>query len=64
MRMLYHLCLVNLLGDKPNDILMPGAYVGQERLSASLELELQIVVILHVGAGNCIQMSWQKSQCS
>lgn len=42
---------------------VPGALVGQTATSDHLELELQIVVIHYVGAGNQAQV-FCKSKCS
>jgi hypothetical protein len=41
---------------------VPGVHKSKKR--ASLELELQIVVSLHLGASNWIQILWRNSQCS
>lgn len=43
---------------------MPGVQEGQERMSASLELELQTVGSLHVCAGNSVWILWKSSHCS
>ena len=37
---------------------------SQKRASDLLELELQMVVSLHMGAGNQIHVLWKGSQCS
>lgn len=37
---------------------------GQKRVSNALELEFQMVVSHHVGAGNCIQVFCKSGGCS
>lgn len=41
---------------------MPGAYRGQKRVLELLELELEMVVSHHVGAGNLLL--WKNSKCA
>ena len=43
---------------------MPGSRGGLEQVLGPLELELQMVVRLCVGAGHQIQVLWKSSQCS
>ena len=42
---------------------VPGTGGGQKRASYLLELELQMVVNHHVGAGNQTQACWESGQC-
>ena len=42
---------------------VPGAGGGQKRASYLLELELQMVVNHHVGAGKQTQACWESGQC-
>ena len=46
----------------PACISVPGALGIQKRASDLLELELQMVVSLYVGAGNSTQVLWKNSQ--
>lgn len=43
---------------------VPGALGGQKRTADSLELELKMEMIHHVGAGNRIQVFYKSSKCS
>ena len=56
------MCLSDLSVGK--SMLHTSAPGGQKQVSNSLELELQMVVSCHVGAGNLTQVLWKMNQCS
>ena len=43
---------------------LPATCGGQKKALDPLELQLQMVVSLHVGSGNLTQVLWKNSQCS
>lgn len=61
---IFILCVISIL---PELIYVHNKYNAhryQKRVFGPLELELQLVVSHHVGAGNQTMARWESSQCS